>query len=242
MTRARQTLVGLAFAATVVTAWASLFVWGVFLHRWSAWDLVRVPAGVLLQAGLGAALYLIAHDAMHGSLAPGRPRLNAIVGQVCVALYAGFSFRKLAAAHHRHHAAPGLADDPDFHVADPRGFRGWLWSFFFRYFGWPEFLRLTLGVAVCLLLGASVANLLVFWAAPALLSALQLFTFGTYLPHRHEAAPFADGHRARSLRQPLWLSFVTCLHFGGFHHEHHLNPGLPWWRLPEARRQSLDHS
>lgn len=242
MTRRRQTAVGLGFALTVVVAWSGLFAWGVFAHRWAPVDVLRVPAFLAVQAWLGAALFIVAHDAIHGSLAPGRPRVNALVGQVCVALYAGFSFRKLEAAHHRHHAAPGGADDPDFHAGNPRSFAPWLAAFIRRYFGWPEFLRLCAAFILCLLLGASLSNLLVFWAAPAVLSALQLFYFGTFLPHRHGAAPFTDRHRARSLRQPIWLSFVTCLHFGGFHHEHHLNPGLPWWRLPEGRRQSLDQS
>lgn len=245
MSAGRQTLIGLGFAAAVIFAWTSLFAWGVFLHRWAPVDALRIPVFLVVQAWLGAALFIVAHDAMHGSLAPGRPRINAVVGQVCVALYAGFSFRKLAAAHHRHHAAPGGRDDPDFHDANPRAVVPWLGAFIRRYFGWPEFLRLTAAFAACLLMGAQVSNLLVFWAAPAMLSAVQLFYFGTYLPHRHEPAPFADRHRARSLPQPMWLSFATCLHFGGYHHEHHLSPETPWWRLPAASAravQSLDQS
>ena len=36
-----------------------------------------------------------------------------------------------------------------------------------------------------------------------------------------------------------WLaSLLTCFHFG-MHHEHHLSPNTPWWRLPEARREAL---
>ena len=237
MTVGRQTAIGLGFAAVVLSAWSTLFVWGVFFHRWAPEDVLRVPIFLLAQAWLGAALFIVAHDAMHGSLAPGRPRLNAVIGQLCVALYAGFSFRRLATAHHRHHAAPGGADDPDFHAADPRRFGPWLLVFIRRYFGWQEFMRLTAGFVVCLLLGARLSNLLVFWAAPAVLSAVQLFYFGTYRPHRHETNAFVDHHQARSVRQPRWLSFATCLHFGGFHHEHHLNPGLPWWRLPEGRAQ-----
>jgi beta-carotene ketolase (CrtW type) len=232
MTAARQTLVGLGFAAAVVLGWAGLFAWGVFLHRWSALDLVRAPVVVVLQSWLSVALFIVAHDAMHGSLAPRRQRLNAVAGQICVGLYAAFGFRKLRAAHGRHHTMPGTAGDPDFHSG---AFLPWLRVFFVGYFGWPEFARLTAGLLACLLLGARISNLLAFWALPALLSALQLFYFGTYLPHRSRPEPFADEHRARSLRQPRWWSFLSCLHFGGYHHEHHLRPELPWWRLPQAR-------
>jgi beta-carotene/zeaxanthin 4-ketolase len=85
-----------------------------------------------------------------------------------------------------------------------------------------------------LVLGAQLANVLLFWALPALLSALQLFTFGTYLPHRPAPPGFADRHNARSNDYPWLVSLLTCFHFG-YHHEHHLSPGTPWWRLPTLR-------
>jgi len=235
MSPARQGLIGVALAAAIVAGWAALHVWGIFFHRWSSVDLVRAPVIVLLQSWLSVGLFIVAHDAIHGSLAPGRTRLNAAVGQLCVGLYAGFSYRKLAAAHRLHHVAPGTADDPDFHVGGPRTFAPWLVAFFRRHFGWVEFARLTAVLVAYLALGAAVSNLLVFWALPAILSALQLFTFGTWLPHRHDAdGAFADEHRTRSLPYPWLLSLATCFHFGR-HHEHHLWPHVPWWRLPEMK-------
>jgi beta-carotene ketolase (CrtW type) len=74
---------------------------------------------------------------------------------------------------------------------------------------------------------------------PALLSTLQLFVFGTWLPHRpHADAPFADRHRARSQRWPTWLSLLTCYHFG-YHWEHHAHPHVPWWRLPATVQNTM---
>ena len=106
----------------------------------------------------------------------------------------------------------------------------------FRYLGNLEELRPTdlnpLGYT--LLLGAPTANTLLFWAVPSILSSLQLFAFGTYLPHRHEEEAFRDRHNARSNDYPRWLSLLTCFHFG-YHHEHHAKPGTPWWRLPSIR-------
>ena len=89
-----------------------------------------------------------------------------------------------------------------------------------------------------LLMGAHVANLILFWAVPAILSALQLFVFGTWLPHRHHrtAESFPDHHNARTIPMPWIASLLTCFHFG-LHHEHHLSPTTPWWRLPEMRRR-----
>jgi len=80
-------------------------------------------------------------------------------------------------------------------------------------------------------------NLLLFWVAPALLSTFQLFYFGTYLPHRLPAAGYDNMHRAVSSNYPVWLSLLTCFHFG-YHLEHHVQPVVPWWRLPRLHRQS----
>ena len=64
------------------------------------------------------------------------------------------------------------------------------------------------------LAGVPVENLVLFWVVPALASTLQLFTFGTYLPHRAEGeAPYRDAHR-----------------------EHHEVPHSPWWLLPWVHR------
>lgn len=233
MSAIRQTAVGLVLAGLIIGAWLTLHVWGVFLHRWTAIDWIRAPLLIALQAWLGTGLFIVAHDAIHGSLAPSWPRLNASVGQACVGLYAAFSFRRLAKAHHRHHAAPGTADDPDFLADNPRAFVPWFAAFFRRYFGWPEFALVTLVLVAYLALGAAPLDLAAFWGLPAILSALQLFVFGTYLPHRRGEA-FADAHNARSLDYPWLGSLAACYHFGR-HHEHHLHPGAPWWRLGSLR-------
>ncbi|HEX2558860.1 fatty acid desaturase [Phenylobacterium sp.] len=234
MSASRQGLIGLSLAAAILTAWLSLHVWGVFFHRWGAADWILVPLVLVVQTWLSVGLFIIAHDAMHGSLAPGRAGLNRAVGRLALALYAGFWFDGLAPKHHAHHASPGSADDPDFLDAERQGFWSWYLAFFRRYFGLRELAVLCGVIAAYLLAEASLVHLLVFWAAPALLSSLQLFAFGTYLPHRREALGFADEHRARSLGHPWLVSLATCYHFGCFHLTHHRKPGLPWWRLPSG--------
>lgn len=234
MSAARQSFVGLTLAAAILAGWTGLHVWGVFFHRWTPADWVIVPAVVAVQTWLSVGLFIVAHDAMHGSLAPGRAGVNRTVGRLALALYAGFWFDRMAPKHHAHHAGPGSLDDPDFLEAERQGFWAWYVAFFTRYFGLREFAVLCGAIALYLLAGASLSNLLVFWAAPALLSSLQLFAFGTFLPHRREAAGFADEHRARSLGQPWLVSLATCYHFGGFHLTHHRRPHLPWWRLPSG--------
>ena len=228
-----QATIGLLLAGGIMTSWIGLHVYGVYLHHWSVWSIAIAPAVIAAQTWLSVGLFIVAHDAMHGSLAPGRPGVNTTMGVLALGLYAGFRFHRLREAHGRHHAAPGTADDPDFHAPAPHRFAPWFVAFFRSYFGWREFAVLTVAVWIAVLvLRAPVPNLLVFWALPALLSALQLFVFGTWLPHRAHGEAFADWHNARSNGFPSWLSLLTCFHFGR-HHEHHLQPWLPWWRLDD---------
>lgn len=237
MTARLQTMMSLALAAAILGGWLTLHVVGIFGYALPG-SPALVAAVILVQAWLSAGLFIIAHDCMHGSFAPGRPRLNRAVGTVCAALYACFAYRRLEANHFRHHRHAGTGDDPDFDARDPRGFLRWYLRFFAGYYTHAQILRITLVALAYMALGAPLLNIVVFWAVPALLSSLQLFLFGTWLPHRHADEPFADRHNARSTRLGWLASLVTCFHFGGFHHEHHLHPAMPWWALPQSRKRA----
>lgn len=232
-----QMRVGLGLAMLIITAFVSLHVYAVFFHPWSAAGLLWAPLLVPVLTWLSVGLFIVAHDAMHGSLAPGHPALNRAFGRLTLLLYAGFWMDRLSPKHFDHHRHVGTERDPDFHAPHPTRFWPWYLSFMRRYFGWREALVITAVVwTYVLLLGADVRNVLLYWALPAILSSLQLFTFGTWLPHRHQDQPFADQHRSRTNDYRWLASLLTCFHFG-YHHEHHLSPGTPWWRLPEVRRQ-----
>jgi beta-carotene ketolase (CrtW type) len=232
---AGQTGMSVLLAAALLAGWLVLHVAGVFLAPLDRVTLIAAPVVILVQAWLSAGLFIVAHDCMHGSFAPGRPGLNRAVGTLCVALYACFSYRQLEASHFRHHRHAGREGDPDFNPADPHGFLRWYLRFFANYYTHGQILRITLVACVYIFaFGAELANIALFWAVPALLSSLQLFAFGTWLPHRHDGSPFADRHNARSNRSGWIGSLLSCFHFGGYHHEHHLHPGVPWWALPQA--------
>ena len=238
---ARQTRVGLALAAAVIGGWTALHLFGVFLYRPIGTGRLLAPLLIAVQSWLGVGLFIVAHDAMHGSLAVGRSRVNAAVGRLAVTLYnPGFAYRLLESSHHAHHRAPGTAADPDFHPDRPRAFAAWFLRFFRTYFGWPEFARLTVVLVVYLFVfRVRPLNAALFWGLPAIASALQLFYFGTWLPHRHTQddaldGQFADRHRARSLEFGWLGSLLACFHFG-YHLEHHHSPGTPWWALPRYR-------
>ncbi|MEO5577436.1 MAG: fatty acid desaturase [Sphingomicrobium sp.] len=230
--------VGLLLASAVCAAWLAIHVGGIFIWQWRSGSIPLAALLVLVQAWLSTGLFIIAHDCMHGSLAPGRPKLNRWIGTMCLGAYAALSYRALLPKHLAHHAAPGTADDPDFNPRDPRHILPWFVAFFRGYYTHGQIVRITVVAIIYMLLGASLLNIVIFWAVPAVLALVQLFVFGTYLPHRHADKPFADEHRARSNALPFLGSLITCFHFGGYHHEHHLSPGTAWWRLPAVRREA----
>lgn len=222
-----STVRGVATALAIIGLWlcslAVLF--------WAPISLALLVPGLFWMTFLSTGLFITAHDAMHGTVAPASRVLNDALGGLAVGLYALFSYRKLRTKHHEHHAHPAVVgEDPDYHDGEHDGFWRWYAHFVLGYVGvWQ-----IVGMAIVFnllshVVGVPEPNLLCFWVAPALLSTLQLFLFGTYLPHRgeHEAS---DPHRARSSGYPRWLSFLTCYHFG-YHSEHHEQPGVPWWRL-----------
>jgi len=227
---------GLALAGVILGAWALSLSLALFFYPLHGWALLGAPLIMALHSWLFVGLFIVAHDCMHGSLAPGRPRLNEAVGRLCLFLYAGFEWRKAYTNHHAHHRGPGGDTDPDFHASS----RFWPWyrSFLLRYFSWRNVAFVASVLTGLVALGAPLANVILFWALPAIASSAQLFAFGTYLPHRREETGFPDAHNARSNAWPELASLFTCYHFG-YHHEHHLHPGAPWWRLPEVRRGRL---
>jgi beta-carotene/zeaxanthin 4-ketolase len=238
--RRDQATVGLALAGAIAAAWLAIHFGAIFFWRWTPVTASLAVPVIAAQAWLSTGLFIVAHDAMHGSLAPGRPGVNRLVGTTCLMLYAGLSYGALLPKHGAHHRAPGSADDPDFHPERPRGLLPWFVRFFRGYYTHAQLARITAVACVYLLLGARLVNIVLFWAVPALLALGQLFLFGTFLPHRQADQPFADHHRARSSAFSPLLSLLTCFHFGGYHHEHHLHPGTPWWRLPAARRRAAE--
>ena len=225
-----NTATGLFYAALVVGGWVIIHIYSVFFHSLSA-PLWQTMGLIALQCWLYAGMFIVAHDTMHGSLGPGNEKANANIGKTIMFVYAGFDWSYMRKAHHAHHDNPGTSDDPDFNANDPHSFWPWYIKFFTEYFGLRQLIVLVgFTLTYIFVFGAAYLNTIIMWAVPAVLSSVQLFYFGTYLTHRH-ADEFPDHHNARTNDYPKWLSLLTCFHFG-YHHEHHLYPNEPWWRLP----------
>ena len=234
----RQAATGLMLAAAIVAAWAALHIYAMFVFELT-WSTSPLALGMaLVQCWLSVGLFIVSHDAMHGSLVPRGGRINDAIGAFLLFIYAGFSWRRMRDAHFAHHRAPGSAEDPDFSASHPDRFWPWYGQFLKRYFGWQSIAFVfTVVLGYWLLLGVPVEKIVLLYGLPAIASSMQLFYFGTFRPHRHDSDAFADRHNARSDGFGPLTSLATCFHFG-YHHEHHLEPHVPWWKLPAARRRA----
>jgi beta-carotene/zeaxanthin 4-ketolase len=198
------------------------------------WVLPMIAGRMFIQTGL----FIVAHDAIHGSVTPGDRRLNRWIGQLALTLYALLSYQKLSLNHCRHHQHSGQADDPDFHDGTHHHLFSWYLRFMGEYLNHRQRVVLFFGMSLIFFalhwgLHFSISNLILFWVLPIVLSSMQLFLFGTYLPHRSGSA--APSHHAISSDYSLIWSFLSCYHFG-YHWEHHEYPSLPWYCLPSVRQ------
>ncbi|WP_128548420.1 fatty acid desaturase [Larkinella soli] len=219
---------GLWYAAAILIGWFGMLA--MLLNYPIDWRNPLVYLFALVQTHLYTGVFITAHDAIHGVVAPGRKRLNYGIGFLCATLFAFNNFNRLSRKHHLHHRHSATDDDPDFHEGNP-SFVAWYYSFLKEYISVGQIVLMAVTYNI-LKLWFPMENLIVFWMAPAILSTFQLFYFGTYLPHRgeHENAP----HNARSQKLNHTMAFLTC-YFFGYHYEHHAYPYLPWWKLPKAR-------
>ena len=230
---------GLFIALTIIG------LWGLSLSLLLVLDVtytnaVLIPIGILCQTFLYTGLFITAHDAMHGSVCPAYPRINNAIGTIAVRLYALFSYHKLLEKHWTHHRTPASDTDPDFHDGHCRGWVTqpllWYLRFMKEYLSWRQIIGMAIVFQIMeYILAIPTLNLILFWVSSALLSTLQLFYFGTYLPHRLPEGGYDNPHRARSNVYSTFWSFITCYHFG-YHWEHHEYPYVPWWQLPTIRK------
>lgn len=229
--------IGLIIAFIIIAAWISSLVIFVNINI-SETHLYLIIFSILCRAFFQTGLFITAHDAMHGIVFPKNPKINNFIGHITVGLYAFFSYNKLSKRHWEHHNNPATELDPDYHDGKHKNFFSWYFYFMFRYWSWLRFAGMTIVYhAVRITFHIPEINLLLFWALPLLLSSIQLFYFGTYLPHREPSEGYQNYHRTKSIYRPFLWSFITCYHFG-YHEEHHMYPYIAWWELPMIIKKS----
>ncbi|SHM40637.1 beta-carotene ketolase (CrtW type) [Cyclobacterium lianum] len=218
---------GVLVAMTIILSWfSSLIFW---LHFPVVFSNPVVYVGVLLQTHLYTGLFITAHDAMHGVVSSNK-KLNHALGWLAALLFSYNFYWRLFPEHHKHHRHVATAEDPDYHVSNR--FLPWYLKFIFHYVNiWQVIL---MAVTYNLLkLVFPVSNLIVFWMLPAVLSTLQLFYFGTYLPHK---GSHDNKHHSGTMAANHFWAFLSC-YFFGYHLEHHEAPNTPWWRLWKTKKE-----
>jgi beta-carotene/zeaxanthin 4-ketolase len=199
---------------------------------------------ILGRTFLHTGLFIISHDAAHGTVFTPNRFINDKIGAISLVIYGLLPYNKFLINHALHHLHPASAQDPDFHDGKHSHIIQWYVRFMSCYLDKRQNTILFFGMTflfhgIRLGFGVSAVNLLLFWILPLLLSSVQLFYFGTFLPHRQGINSISsDRHRAVSSNFPLLISFFTCYHFG-YHWEHHEYPHLPWFKLPTARSRNL---
>ncbi|MDB4623360.1 fatty acid desaturase [bacterium] len=223
------------------SAWIITFVISMLInvHLWSS---SAILGFILLRSFLHTGLFIVAHDAMHHSLAPLNEKLNNNIGRLCLFLYAGLSYKSCSKNHSLHHRYPESAADPDFHSIQNSKPINWYFRFLSNYLDAKQFCVLTIVWLLLLQITSSVnpnaaENIIIFCPIPLIISSIQLFFVGTCLPHQITRKE-PGRQRPRSLSLHPLLSFAACYHFG-YHLEHHLNPNTPWFKLPNLRVASL---
>jgi beta-carotene/zeaxanthin 4-ketolase len=225
--------IGLLVALTIMAIWAAstIFLVTQSLDEIPTW---AIAIAMLWQTFLYTGLFVTAHDAMHGVIYPKNRKINDLVGAIAARTYALFSLKQLAEKHWQHHNHPASDLDPDFHDGKHQNFLAWYWHFSTRYWSWTRLLGLmVIFNLITHFLHIPDANLTLFWIVPSILSSVQLFYFGSYLPHKEPKGGYTNQHRTKTTNLSTFWSFITCYHFG-YHQEHHEYPHLPWWKLAQA--------
>lgn len=217
---------GLFIALSVMVLWATNLLYCLSAPLFATPLPVLILLG-LVQVHLYTGLFITAHDSIHRTVHK-NSQVNYAVGAVASLLYAGLWYPNLQKNHYLHHAHPGTADDPDFY-RDGKSFFKWFFSFMYKYTTVSQLIFMAVAFNL-LIIVFNQANVVIFWMIPAILSTVQLFYFGTYMPHKlphnHSMLP----HNARSLRTHHLWAFISC-YFFGYHFEHHAKPHIPWWGL-----------
>ena len=190
------------------------------------WALAISPWLVCCFTGL----FILAHEAIHGTLVPGHPRLGHALGWLFAFAFVFMDYGTLRARHFEHHQRPGREGDPDAH---PSGrFLPHFASFIYRY------LRIW-QVALLVLAGNAVGQaghtraMLCAYVVPAIASTLIVFTVGIFLVHhpRLRALGVAD-ERHRSVGVDLGgAGSLLAILFFNTHWLHHEHPQLNWLQL-----------
>lgn len=217
---------GILIAVLIITFWLSHLVYilnFVEVNFTSPFFYLHI----FIQAYFYTGLFITGHDAMHGTISKNK-NINKAIGMISTFLFAGLSYNRLIKNHFMHHKHPGEESDPDFYIKS-QNFFVWWGIFMRRYTTITQLIIMAVAFNI-LKIWFSDLTLIMFWVIPAFLGTLQLFFFGTYLPHKYPHTENMQPHNARTQKKNHLWAMLSC-YFFGYHHEHHESPRTPWWQL-----------
>ncbi|MBD2214052.1 fatty acid desaturase [Nostoc linckia FACHB-104] len=229
----QDTVYGLIIAILIISFWVGNLALLLSINC-ATLPIWLIPIAIVWQMFLYTGLFITAHDAMHGSVFRRNPKINNFIGSLAVGLYAFFPYQKMLKKHWLHHRYPASKFDPDFHDNNQENPILWYFRFMREYSTLQQLIALNIVFNIAkYVLHIPEINLILFWIIPPILSSIQLFYFGTYLPHREPETGYIYPHCSQTMALPIFWSFITCYHFG-YHEEHHEYPHVPWWQLPSV--------
>ena len=196
----------------------------VHAHPWAM--VLTIPVNACCFTGL----FILAHEAIHGTLVPGFPRLGHALGRLFATVYALVDYDLLRARHHEHHAHVGTDADPDFDGDGRLLLHGA--RFMRRYLRWYSVPLLALAGNALGQRGYSAA-MIGAYVAPVLLSTLIVFTVGIHLVHHPK---LVEKYARNDTQRSVCIDFgrvgsaLLILNFNT-HWLHHARPRLSWWEL-----------
>jgi beta-carotene/zeaxanthin 4-ketolase len=218
---------GVIIGIAIILLWACCLLY-LLTSNFNLYNLLTLIL-ILIQTHLYTGLFITSHDAMHGVVSLNK-KVNKAIGTISAILFAYNFFSRLLPKHHEHHKYVATDKDPDYYQGN---FLSWYFSFLKQYITiWQIFLMaITYNLLIQIF---PKENVIAFWIIPSILATLQLFFFGTYLPHKGEHD--ADNpHKSRSQKKNHLLAFLSC-YFFGYHYEHHNAPAVPWWLLYREKK------
>lgn len=187
---------GILIATFIILFWLGHCAYMLLLLEWNPLS-IGMWLHVAVQIYVSVGLFITAHDAMHGTVSAHKS-VNNTLGWIACFLFAGMSYKRLIKNHMAHHIYPGTDKDPDYDMS--QHFVIWFLRFMIRYTTIPQLI--VMGVLFNLLkFIAPEIKIWIFWVLPSMLGALQLFTFGTYIPHRTPHTHEMEPHNARTLKK-----------------------------------------
>lgn len=217
---------GFIIAISIILVWAGHLFYSlnyVTVTFDNPWTYIHI----ILQSYFYTGLFITGHDAMH-RLVSDNPKVNKFIGTLATNLFAALSYKKLVKNHFMHHKHPGTEQDPDYYTKS-QNFFVWYFIFMYRYATVVQLITMAI-VFNFLKIWFPEINIWLFWVIPAFLASMQLFFFGTYLPHRKPHEHNMEPHKARTQKKNHIWAMISC-YFFGYHFEHHDDVKVPWWQL-----------